>query len=286
MSRDFIQYLEAKQTVDARALNREVAEAMQRYARSCTDLRVLEIGAGHGAMIERFAKTGLLTNSSYTAIDPAAASIESARARFDADGRIGKLRFEVADLYQFAAATSESWDLVVAHAVLDLLDLERAIPVLRSLGTPGGGFYFTINFDGGTWFEPVIDPELDAQIVALYHETMDTRMVGGKRSGHSQTGRRLFGALSQHDAVIDSVGSSDWVVWPKDGTYAGDEAYFLHFIVTTVESALADSPKLEAGRLGDWSRERHAQIDRGKLVYAAHQLDFFGRWPTAPSPRR
>lgn len=287
MEYDFVRYLEAKKSVDDRALNREVADAMKRFVRSFQgDLRILEIGAGHGAMIERLAAEGLLGRASYTAVDPDEASLAVARECFESDTRVRELELQAAALNEFASSCTGEWDLVIAHAVLDLLDLDQAIPVLESLCVPEGGFYFTINFDGETIFEPIVDPVLDAEIVERYHATMDARIVDGKRSGHSRTGRRLFGALAERGALIEQVGSSDWIVWPRDGAYADEEAYFLHFIVATVERALAGSPGLEGARLKRWAAVRHAQIERGTLVYLAHQLDFFGRWPKHPSRRQ
>jgi SAM-dependent methyltransferase len=260
---------------------------MKRFVNSSSaGLRIVEVGAGHGAMVERLAAGGLLRRASYTAIDPDATNIAAARTRFQTDGRIGALELKRADLYDYAAVENEACDLVIAHAVLDLLDLDRALPVLESLCVPGGAFYFTINFDGDTIFEPTIDHALDAEIVALYHETMDNRITDGRRSGHSQTGRRLFGALAERGAIIEEAGSSDWLVRPRAGGYPGDEAYFLHFIVETVGRALAGAPDLEAALLQRWVAERHAQIERGTLVYLARQLDFFGRWPTSPTGRR
>jgi SAM-dependent methyltransferase len=281
---DFLRYLEAKQTVDDRALNRTVADAMKRFVRSFSgDFRILEVGAGHGAMVERLAAQGLLQRATYSAIDSDPANVAAARVRFQTDERIGGLKLRTADLYDYAAAENEACDLVIAHAVLDLLDIDRALPALESLCDPGGAFYFTINFDGDTIFEPTIDRVLDAEIVTRYHETMDNRITDGQRSGHSQTGRRLFGALAERGAIIEEAGSSDWLVWPRSGGYPGDEAYFLHFIVATVGRALAGAPGLESARLEGWVAERHAQIERGTLVYLAHQLDFFGRWPKPPT---
>lgn len=284
---DFLRYLEAKQSVDDRSLNRTVVDAMKRFVRNFSGcLRVLEVGAGHGAMIERLAAQGLLQRASYTAIDPDPTSMAHAGSRFEADERIGDLKLITADLYDYAATENEAHDLVIAHAVLDLLDLDRALPALESLCAPGGAFYFTINFDGDTIFEPTIDPELDAEIAARYHESMDKRIVDGRQSGHSQTGRRLFGALAERGAIIEEAGSSDWLVWPRAGKYPGDEAYFLRFMVQTVGRALAGVPDLEAARLEGWLAERYAQIEAGTLVYLAHQLDFFGRWPRAPKQRQ
>jgi hypothetical protein len=138
-------------------------------------------------------------------------------------------------------------------------------------------FLLSINFDGVSILEPVIDPDLDEQVLGLYHRTMDDRQIMDKRSGDSRTGRHLFQYLKSAGAEILSSGSSDWVVFAGSQGYPDDEAYFLHFIIHTIGQALAGHPELKKKRFNDWIGERHAQIDRGELVYIAHQLDFFGR---------
>jgi hypothetical protein len=82
--------------------------------------------------------------------------------------------------------------VLIANAFLDLIDVPATLPALLSLLKPGGLFYFTITFDGATIIQPEIDSALDAQIEALYHETMDRRVIGGKPSGDSRTGRHFF----------------------------------------------------------------------------------------------
>ena len=91
-----------------------------------------------------------------------------------------RITFAAADLFDFLDREpgKSAWDLLVAHAVLDLVDLPTALPPLLSRLAPGGLFYFSLNFDGATIFEPPIDPDLDALIEALYHRTMDTRRAG------------------------------------------------------------------------------------------------------------
>ena len=69
------------------------------------------------------------------------------------------------------------------------------------------------------------------------------------------------------------------MVHPVAGRYPADEAYFLHFIVETMASALASHPELDAARFAAWIAARHAQIAAGELIYIAHQLDFAGRRP-------
>jgi hypothetical protein len=166
---------------------------------------------------------------------------------------------------------------VVAHAFLDLVDLGAAVPGLLGLLAPGGFFYFTLNFDGATVFEPALDPDLDRLIETLYHRHMDQRRVQGRPSGGSHTGRRLFGELRAAGGTVLAAGSSDWLVFPGPDGYPGDEAYFLDFILHTIQQALEGHAKLPQAGFRDWLARRQAQIQRRELVYLAHQLDFFGK---------
>jgi SAM-dependent methyltransferase len=314
----FTRYLAAKVTVDDRALNRHVwdtLEAQLPRQSLIEPLRVLEIGAGIGTMVERMVDWGLLRYAMYTAIDSQARNVEHAGRRLAGWARgkgVGEglhssrvdggqreprgntgvmvvqgedLRVEVAlkavDLYDFADREKEKrqWDLLVAHAFLDLVDVSSTLPVLFSLLKPGGMFYFTIVYDGLTVLEPEVDSAFDALVLELYHRTMDERVTNGRPSGGSRTGRHLIDHLRASGAGVLAAGSSDWVVIPGESGYPGDEAYFLHFIVRTIHQALIGHPGLEAARFEGWISERHAQVERGELVYIAHQMDFVGRVP-------
>lgn len=276
----FTRYLAAKRSVDDRALNRLVSGALARALAGMANPTVLEIGAGIGTMVERLHEWQILSaGTQYTAIDARAENIDNARQRLQALEDVYKLRLETIDLFDFIAREQgqRTWDLLIAHAFLDLVDLESTLPQLLSLLKPGGYFYFTINFDGETTLQPVIDRQFDDQIMALYHETMDTRGTNGRRSGDSRTGRRLFTHLPLLGAEILEAGSSDWVVYPAAGGYEGDEAYFLHAIIDMIAGALEGTPGLDRSYFAAWVAQRHAQINAGVLVYIAHQLDFFGR---------
>lgn len=186
---------------------------------------------------------------------------------------------QVTNALEFAACPENrgAWDVLMAHAVLDLLDLPSALPGLMGCLRPGGLFYFTLVFDGATILQPEIDPAFDAQIEALYHRTMDERLTNGQPSGDSRSGRHLFEFLRCAEAEVLAAGSSDWVVLSGPEGYPADEAYFLHFIVNTIYGALRSHPELDALRFAAWAAERHRQIERGELVYIAHQLDVAGR---------
>jgi SAM-dependent methyltransferase len=284
----FSRYLAAKKDLDDRSLNRHVREILARQlleTRKGPPCRVLEVGCGIGTMLERLLDWQLLPEAAYTGIDFHPGNITEARDRFrryaaarGADLSVAA-EFEAIDLFDFLAREQgrARWDLIVAHAFLDLVDLGATLPGLLALLAEGGFFYFTLNFDGATVFSPVIDPELDRLIETLYHRSMDERCVDGRPSGSSRTGRRLFALLTTAGATLLAAGSSDWLVFPGPDGYPGDEAYFLHFIIHTIQQALEGHPELPEADFRAWVAERHEQVQRRELVYIAHQLDFFGQ---------
>ena len=275
----FHRYLAAKRTVDDRALNLRVWQALRDNLPGREPLRILEVSGGIGTMVERVAEWGL-TNGSvrYTLLDADPDNIALARQRLSGLPDSMHVDFVVADMLSFAAGQAPAtFDLIIAHAVLDLVDLRRALPPLLALIRPDGLFYFTLNFDGVTVFEPNDDPAFEDHLMRRYHRTMDERLVDGRPAGESRTGRRLLTLLPRLGAEILAAGASDWVVFPRHGRYPADEGYFLHFIVETVRRALADDPDVDAKGLAAWATRRHAQIESGELVYIAHQLDVAGR---------
>lgn len=285
-SYSFVRYLSAKKTVDDRAVNVHVWNTLARSLPAASPnrfLRVLEVGAGIGTMVERALEHKLVKYACYTAVDEQADNIAEMRRRVPFSVCHDDAQFavdaQVADALEFAARAEHrgAWDVLIAHAVLDLLDLSSALPLLLSCLRPGGLFYFSIVFDGATILQPEIDPVFDAHVESLYHRTMDERVAKGRPSGDSQTGRHLFGHLRRAGAEVLAAGSSDWVVFAGPSGYPHDEAYFLHFIINTIHEALHGHPLLDTTRFASWIAERHAQIGRGELVYTAHQLDVVGR---------
>ena len=306
----YARYLAAKKTVDDRSLNRMVQERLRREIQGFSQehpIQVLEVGAGIGTMITRLIDLGLLQDAHYTAVDREPNNLRAAfpylqdwckdntvafhsegdqTIRLDLDAGEWLVELEIGDIEDLLDQWDDArrHDLLIAHALLDLIDLRTTLPRLLKILRPGGLYYFTLNFDGITSLSPVVDPELDSRIETLYHRTMDERQSRGHPTGGSRTGRQLLSLLLQNGADILSAGSSDWVVFPKNRTYPADEAYFLHFIVQTIAGALQDHPELESNELEDWIENRHAQIEQGKLTYIAHQLDLLGHIPDSGLP--
>ena len=184
------------------------------------------------------------------------------------------MEWAAADVYDFAQRERgrRVWDVLVAHAFLDLVDAPRLLPELFALLRPGGLFYFTINFDGLTILEPPVDPDFDEQVIATYHQTMDER-----GAGDSHSGRHLLSQLPAAGAEILAAGPSDWVVVPARGGHPTEEAYFLRAILGFFETSLTGRPELDPARLAGWLARRRAQVEAGKLIYIAHQIDVCGR---------
>jgi SAM-dependent methyltransferase len=274
----FTHYLAAKRVVDDRSLNHHVFQTLQ-SALPAGPIDVLEVGAGTGAMLERLVARGLFpAGGCYTAIDADAVNVAEARQRLAAANLPVAVELEATDVRAFARRERgrRTWNLLVAHAFLDLMDTPRLLPELFALLRPGGLFYFTINFDGLTILEPLIDPGFDEQVIGLYHRTMDERRIDGRPTGGSRAGRALLSQIPAAGGVITAAGASDWVVLPQFSGYSTDEAHFLRHLLRFFEESLTGRPELDSSRLADWLARRHAQIDRGELIFMAHQIDVCG----------
>jgi SAM-dependent methyltransferase len=281
--------------VDDRALSRPVLAELCRLMPAGAP-RVLEVGAGLGTMVARLLDWGVVGAGEYVLLDADRQLLECSRrwlrdwaaargVRSDLlpDGlQVGDLRVRLvhAELAGYLeAAHGDPADVLIANAVLDLVDVPAVLPGLLRTLVPGGVYWFTINYDGESVFAPGYLH--DDQVMRAYHRDMDERIRYGRPAGESRTGRHLFQHLRDAGAPALAAGSSDWVVYPApDGSYPADEAYFLRSILNTIRDALRDRQDwVEPAQLADWLAVRYRQLAAGELVYIAHQLDFAGRSP-------
>jgi len=279
---DYQRYLRSKRSVEARCLNSHVWSALADYVTGLghRPVRILELGGGVGSMALRFLEKFLHPNVDYTIVDASIPSLAAARAELLPHNRGWTFDFGSADIYDYLGQhASERWDLLVCHALLDLLDLDTALPRFLACLLPGGAFYFPISYDGLTIFEPEGNADFERELFAAYHRSMDQRRVGGQPPGDSRTGRHLLSALPAAGAQVVAAGASDWVVIPQAGAYPADEAYFLACILQTIEEELSGSENLDQPRLRDWLALRRAQLGRAELSFIAHQIDIFGVVP-------
>src|SRR5207302_8890116 len=116
-------------------------------------LRILEVGAGIGSMVERLLAGDVLTHATYTAIDKAPTLIAEANRRLlqsaDQQGfrvdenrqrqlqlrRTGQhitIETEAIDVARFMVREQgrRAWDLLIGQAFLDLIDMPTTLPAL------------------------------------------------------------------------------------------------------------------------------------------------------------
>jgi hypothetical protein len=288
MEFSFPRYLLSKQSVDDRALNKDVFNALKSHLPQ-NPLRIIEVGGGVGTMIKRLVNWEVICKAEYVLVDEMPENIAYAQAWipqwageaglsversaennihiFDVSRDI-RIQLAQADVFDFIQNNKTPADLLIAHAFLDLLPMPESLTKLLAL--TNGLAWLTLNFDGVTTLEPTIDAALDERIERLYHKTMDERYTGGS----SKSGRYLFSHVQHTGAKILAAGASDWVVHGTNGKYPQDEAYFLHFILHFFEESLKGNKELDEKVFSNWLRKRHEQIERGELTYVAHQLDF------------
>lgn len=288
MDYSFQRYLLSKQTVDDRALNKDVFNKLRIHLPP-DPISIIEVGAGIGTMLKRLVEWNLLCAGEYVMVEGQDENVRCAREWIPqwaaqagmSVGRIGpdqlhlgdqtrdiRVRLVTADVFDFVRQNESPADVLIANAFLDLLPMPESLGGLLSLTKRLA--WLTINFDGVSTLQPTIDQALDEQVERLYHATMDARSTGGD----SRTGRKLFEHLRSMHTEILAAGASDWVVYAQDGQYKADEKYFLQFILHFFEDSLTDCGELDAALLRHWLAERHQQIECGELVYIAHQMDF------------
>jgi len=226
MTSGYARYLAAKTTVDDRALNRHVLAELRRLLPAGAP-QVLEVGAGLGTMVARLMDWGVVGTGEYILLDADRQLLDHSRRwlhdwaaarglRSDLlpDGlQVGDLRvrLEHAELGRYLeTAHGALADVLIANAVLDLVDVPAILPGLLRLLVPGGVYWLTINYDGESIFEP--GHPHDNQVMQAYHRDMDERVRYGRPAGESRTGRRLFHYLRAAGAPALAAGSSDWVV--------------------------------------------------------------------------
>ena len=287
-------YLEAKRALDDRSINRPVWEAFRKRAVDLAGsgrsdgMRLLEIGAGSGSMVERLASWGVLGELSrrgpvhYVTVEPQEPHIPVLRRRLARREELsGWETFHGTGDEYLAALSVDSGDgaseggdrradIVIAHAVLDLFSAEEAAALARGLLRPGGLLYATITFDGESFFEPDEEPELDRRVRDAYHESMARRGKIG-----AGFGRKLLTVLPREGMSVIEAGSSDWILMPREGSYPEKEGEFLKAILSMVDGAVEQ--QIEEEERKRWLTRRLEQLSRGELVYIAHQLDILAR---------
>ena len=301
MKGEFRRYLDAKATVDDRALDRRVLGRFRDDVCGRSHPRILEAGAGTAAFCRRFLAWDEVPDCTYVAVDTdvdllavareriletarevgfSAAVVDPTATEFGPEDRAattvatlqlrGPARVDVRLVAgdAVAVAAAGTWDALAAQAFVDLLDVDDVRRLLSAV-VDGGAVYLPITFDGGTTFVP--GHPADDEVLPAYHATMhDTETRLG-----STAGRRLLELLPDFGVSLAAVGGSDWVVVPSEGAYPADEAFFLEVIVDTVADAVRGQVADET--VDAWLDARRDERKNGELRFVARNLDLYGR---------
>jgi trans-aconitate methyltransferase len=290
----FAEYLEAKFALDERSLNPHVRQAcIERIGSSRPVLRWLDVGTGTGAMVQRLHKN-IPGSLSITALDRNAALLEVASAKLKADlerdadrmlttrrgieahmaARRVFIDFACCDLLDFEPRTAGRFDLITAHALMDVVPLEATLSRFSAWLSPGGFLYATLTYDGATTLFPLYeDRPFEATLLAAYDDSMERRRVQGEATGGAHAGRRLHTLVSRMGFDVIAYGSSDWNITPFGRRYRDRDGDVLRALVSCIRDEGERAPAIDASRLARWHAERSAAIDRADLGIIVHQLD-------------
>ena len=290
-------WLAARDPYDVAALDREAISMLRAWAdRQPTDrpLRVVDLGCGTGSGLHR-ALTWLANRPVQAyAVDRDAALLVAFSGgdgrtapseddvRNGAESSIRGVRVSpvVADVLgplEAAGGPSDATvDLVISHAVADLLPLELFATRIAALLRPGGHAHLGLTYDGETAFSPTDDPMRDRRVIDAYHRHMDQAREREPDHGGSTAGRRLAAALMAAGLEVVRAAPSTWDVRAADGP-AGRAV--LAGLIGFVIDSLSELNEPPADELSRWERARRRALDAGELRARVRHLDVLVRRP-------
>jgi hypothetical protein len=170
--------------------------------------------------------------------------------------------------------TDGSVDLVLGHAIADLLPLDRLAQRVTALLRPGGLAHLALTYDGVTVFDPPSDRSLDAAILDAYHRRMDRASAADSAYGGSTAGRRVADAVRL--AGLDVLGDAptNWTISASDGD--GGKAV-LERLIRYVTDGARDMGCLPSMSIERWRQERCDAIERGTLSARVTHRDVLAR---------
>ena len=296
METAFADYLAAKFALDERSLNPEVRSAFWSVLRALPRIECLDVGAGAGATIRRLLASSLTQPLSLTALDSDPALLELARDSTAAHLRALGLELHVEEgairaqgawdtAIRFAAEELKShrprraYNVITAHAVLDILPLAPALRSFAAWLEPGGHLYATINYDAETALsEPYEDRKFEIELLDYYNYSMEIRRVDGQPTGGAYCGRRLAELLPECGFTVLVQGSSDWDMAPLLGRYRDDDVVCLNALLEMIFSEGQRSGLFRPDLLERWHADRRCLVQQGRLALHVHHTDVLARY--------
>jgi hypothetical protein len=171
------------------------------------------------------------------------------------------------------------YNVITAHAFLDLAPLPQALQRFAAWLQPGGYLYASLNYDGYTALAPVFeDAAFEARLLGHYNHTMEQRRVDGLATGGAYCGRRLHGLLPEYGFDILVHGSSDWNITPVLGEYRDGDSVCLKALLEMIHGEGQRSGLFSQELLDRWHADRLCLLQQRRLELTIRQLDLLARY--------
>ena len=295
---NFSAYLQAKIVLDDRSLNPEVWQHVCHLLKNRQFLDILDVGTGTGAMLCRVFHAANEASLAFTGVDFAAELLAVACSEMTAllnskgfvvqcDKSLIKASAPNREFTLKTIATSvneyqpgsQKFDLITAHAVMDLLPLNETVKRFKDWLKPGGLLFCSMNYDAQTVLFPhYTDWKFEQKLLKVYNLSMESRRTGdGQLTGGAYCGRRLFQELQNQGFKIAAYASSDWNITPLEGAYRDQDQLILACILHWVNTEGVNSSNIDPANLKRWFTERQNQLGRCELGMIIHQIDIFAK---------
>jgi SAM-dependent methyltransferase len=288
-------WLSARRPYDEAALDRDAVAAIQAWAAELPAgqaLTVVDLGSGTGVAIERAATWLAPRIVQAYAVDDDPILLAQRRSSDSVQDRAPNrqpaavtplLGDVLAPLHPLGGPADGTADLVLGHALADLLPLDRLAARVAALLRPGGLAHLALTYDGLTACASTvglyeIDPTLDERIISAFHRQMDRPREHLPSFGGSTAGRRLAPVLVAAGLEILVDAPSIWQVRASDGV--GSHAVLSRLIQYVVETVSTDGMVL-APDLVAWAAGRRAALSAGTLEAQVGHRDVLARRPVS-----
>jgi SAM-dependent methyltransferase len=277
------EWLAARRPYDEAALDRVAVEGLRARAAEQPGGRplvVVDLGSGTGAAIGRVRRWLAPREIVAYAVDRDADLLARAMARDECRPVVPVVGDLLDRLDGRGGPRDGTVDLVVGHALADLLPLDRLADRVAALARPGGLVHLALAYDGLTEISPVGDVDRERAVITAFHRHMDRARVEAPDYGGSTAGRRLGPALASAGLEIVRDAPSVWEVRAIDGC---DAVRVLSRLIRFVVEAAREIGGIPDNALTNWERDRLASLDARTLSIRVGHRDVLAR---APGPRR
>ena len=281
------EWLVARQPYDEAALDQDVISAIRAWGATFRrsgehnpPLVVVDLGSGTGVAIARAAAWLAPRPIRAYAVDRDASLLrhQAAMRRETITGQspltvtpvVGDV---LSPLDGVGGPLDGSVDLVLGHALADLVPLDRLAGRVGALLRPGGLAHLALTYNGLTRFGPVEDADLDAQILRAFHRHMDHKLAATPGLG-STAGWRVGPALEAVGLEIVHEAPAVWNVRAADGPSG---QVVLDRLIRFVLESVMEIGGVSERDLTRWERGRRAALADGALTVQVAHRDVLAR---------